>query len=115
MEITIIGSGTSVPSLKRASPALMISCPNIRILCDTGPGTLRQLQKSGTSLNDIDLLAYSHFHVDHISDLVPFIFASKYSPDLARKRDLTIIGPGGIRQFYDRLVCAYGPSIGGTR
>ncbi len=108
MKITIIGSGTGVPRPDRASPCLMIETRESTILCDTGPGTLRQLSRAGKALNDIDLIIYSHFHIDHIADLIPFIFACKYTPGQIRTRDITIMGHPGIKKLFSNLTEAYG-------
>lgn len=108
MDVTIIGSGTGIPSLGRASPCIMIETNKSTVLFDTGPGTLRQLLKTGTALNNIDLIVYTHFHIDHTADMIPFIFACKYSPEKLRTKDLTIIGPRGIKQLYHDLTMAYG-------
>lgn len=108
MQVTIIGSGTAVPSLHRASPCIMLEAGGHKLLLDTGPGTLRQLLKAGTALNDIDLIIYSHFHIDHTADMIPYLFACKYTPGSLRTHDLTIIGPVGIKNVYRNLTMAYG-------
>jgi len=92
MEVTIIGSGTGVPSLHRASPGIMIEAGSSKLIFDTGSGFLRRLLKTGTALNDIDLIVYSHFHIDHTADMIPFIFACKYSPRKYRTKDIIIGG-----------------------
>jgi len=74
---------------------------------DSGPGSLRQLARSGTDINAIDLVCYTHLHVDHTADFVPLLFASKYAPR-ERTRDLAIIAAPGFHDFYDRLTHAYG-------
>ena len=56
MEITILGSGTSIPSIKRSSPSTLVNIDNNHILLDTGPGSLRQLKKSNISLNQVDTI-----------------------------------------------------------
>lgn len=111
MEITIIGSGTSVPSINRASPCLLLTTHNFRILCDTGPGSLRQLLHAGVTLHDIDLIIYTHFHIDHTADFAPFLFAGKYAPEKPRTNNLSIIGPRGMKKFYTDLVHVYGSWI----
>lgn len=108
MEIIIIGSGTSVPSLRRASPGIAVATGTHTLLLDSGPGTLRQMLRAGITINDIDAIVYSHFHADHTADLVPFIFAAKYSPGAHRTRDLTVMGPPGLKEFYRSLTLAYG-------
>lgn len=77
---------------------------------DTGPGNLRKLLEVGLTYKDIDYLLYTHFHLDHIADFAPIIFASKYELDL-RKKELTIIGPPGMREFYQKLLDLYGKQI----
>ncbi len=108
MHVTIIGSGTGVPSLDRCSPCLLVETETAAFLLDSGPGSLRQLLKAGKNILDIDALAYSHFHIDHTADLVPFVFASKYAPGLNRTQDLTIIGSPGIRDLFHNLAAVYG-------
>jgi ribonuclease BN (tRNA processing enzyme) len=111
MEITIIGSGTCVPSQSRSSPCVMVKTAGSTILCDTGPGTLRQLLLAGALISDIDMLIYSHFHIDHTADFCPFLFTGKYAPELVRNRDLTIMGPPGLLQWYDDLKRVHGQWI----
>jgi ribonuclease BN (tRNA processing enzyme) len=111
MEITILGSGTSIPSNKRSSPSILVNIDGHNILLDTGPGSLRQLKKNHTSLNQIDAIIYSHFHIDHISDMLPFIFSSKYNHQEPRSTDLKIIGPIGLIKLYNDLSQAHGSQI----
>ena len=47
MQLTILGSGTSVPLPDRASPSLAVEVENETILMDMGPGTLRQMARAG--------------------------------------------------------------------
>ncbi len=111
MEITILGSGTSTPSEIRSSPSILVSLDNTKILLDSGSGSLRQLKKTGASLNQISTLIYSHFHIDHIGDMLPFIFSSEHNPDDPRTEDLRIIGAMGLKQLYNSLIIAHGESI----
>jgi len=111
MEVYIIGSGTCVPSLKRGSPGTLIRTGNSILLLDSGPGTLRRLLEVNIDFKEIDYLLYSHLHPDHTSDLVPFLFASKYGSEKMREKELHIIGAVGINEFYRRLKLAYGKWI----
>jgi len=108
VDITIIGSGTCVPSLRRSSPGIVVDTGTHKFLLDSGPGALRQMLRAGITINDISAIIYSHFHVDHTADLVPFIFAAKYSPGAHRTEDLTIMAPPGLGEFYRNLTQAYG-------
>jgi ribonuclease BN (tRNA processing enzyme) len=86
----------------------MVDTGTSKILLDTGPGSLRQLLKAGTNIKDIDYIMYSHFHIDHIADMLPFIFASKYSTENTRTKDLMILGPTGLKTLYGYFKKAHG-------
>lgn len=111
MKVTILGSGTCVPSIKRSSPAVLISSQNSSVLLDCGPGTIRQLANADVDFNRIEAIVLSHFHIDHIADLVPFVFSSNYHPDLPRTVPLKVIAPPGIESLFQQLVSAYGEQL----
>lgn len=100
MKLTIIGSGTCVPTIKRGSPANYLEIGKMKILVDCGPGTLRQLLRINLSYKEIDTVFITHFHTDHISDLRAFIQALSWTPGFSRKKDLILIGPVGFKFFY---------------
>lgn len=101
MELIILGSGTCVPSQKRASPANFLKIGKTNILVDCGPGTLRQLEKTKHSYKDIDLVFITHFHSDHISDLDALVFARKRDQYYQKVKPIKIIGPKGMKRFYN--------------
>lgn len=106
IEICSVGSGTGVPSPKRASPSSLLRLPQKTVLIDSGPGTMRRLAELGISLHDIDVLAYTHFHPDHIADIVHFFFAAR-NPQDPRKKPLALFGGPGIHSFYEKLLDLY--------
>ena len=108
MEITILGSGTSIPHPKRASPSVAIFIDNQFLLMDIGPGTLRQLAIAGFKFEDIDYICISHFHPDHTADLIHFFFATRYPPILNKRKPFTIIAPRGFNRFLALLRKPYG-------
>jgi len=87
---------------------MLIQAAGSTILCDTGPGTLRQLLSAGIEISAVDMLIYSHFHIDHTADFCPFLFAAKYGKELERRRSLTVMGPKGLRAWYEGLMHVYG-------
>ena len=106
-ELIVIGSGTGVPSLRRGSPSLALITPSAKVWIDGGPGALRKLLESGTSYLDVDLLLYTHIHPDHISDLVPLLFACRYA-DQPRLKDLTCVGGQGFKHYFGQIEKLYG-------
>ena len=100
-----------MPSLKRSSCSVLMQIGSSRLLFDSGPGTIRRLLEAGTSIFDISHIFYSHFHPDHTSEFVPFIFATKYPDDSRRKIPLTVSGGRGLLNFYESLKGVYGQWI----
>jgi ribonuclease BN (tRNA processing enzyme) len=109
-EVIILGSGTGVPSLKRGSPGLVVLTDSSQLLIDSGSGTLRRMLEVGITYLDVDLLLYTHIHPDHVSDLIPILFACKYS-DLPRKKDIVCIGGPGFRRYFNKLRKIHGSWI----
>jgi ribonuclease BN (tRNA processing enzyme) len=109
-ELIILGSGTGVPTLKRGSPGMILCAESSKILIDSGSGTLRKMLEAGITYRDIDLLLYTHIHPDHISDLVPILFACKYS-DLPREKDLICVGGPGFNRYFRKLKKLHGSWI----
>ena len=106
--ITILGSGTCVPSLKRSSCSVLVETGPWKLLFDTGPGTMRRLLEAGRTIHDLTHVFYSHFHPDHTAELVPLLFATKYPDPRRRRQPLTICAAGGFQSFFDGLKKVYG-------
>jgi len=106
-ELIVVGSGTGIPSLRRASPSLVVVSDKATIQVDSGPGSLRKMLEAGITYLDMDLLLYTHIHPDHVADLVPLLFACKYA-DQPRKKDLLCLGGEGFLRYYEELKKLYG-------
>ncbi len=107
ISVTILGSGTCVPSLARSSCSVLIQIENKNLVFDAGPGTMRRLLEAGVSIFDISHMFFSHLHPDHTGELVPFLFANKYPDGSRRKQDLTLCGGTGFLTFYNQLKLIY--------
>jgi len=64
-------------------------------MVDVGGGTFLRFGEAGARLQDLSLLAVSHLHPDHVSDLPALLWLS----ELARQQPLTIAGPSGDGAF----------------
>jgi ribonuclease BN (tRNA processing enzyme) len=106
MNVTILGSGTAVPSLERNSSGILIQEGSSNTLIDFGYGTLKQLLYLGINYHDIDQIFFTHNHPDHMCDLIPFLFGARYRSS-ARKRDLEIVAGPGFKKFFDKLMSAF--------
>ncbi len=106
--VTILGSGTCVPSLKRSACSVMVTAGRAVIVMDCGPGTLRRLTETHTAVTDVSHVFLSHFHPDHTGELASFIFANKYPDRDRRKQTLTLIAGKGFFDFFNKLKSLYG-------
>ena len=108
LSVTILGSGTCVPSLKRSSCSILVKIRDKFLLFDSGAGTMRKLLENRVEIYDVSFIFYSHFHPDHTAELVPFLFANKYPDGSRRKIPLTFMAGRGFAKFYDNLKNVYG-------
>jgi len=111
VKVTILGSGTCVPSLKRSSPSILVEIEDKKLIFDMGVGTMRRLLEKGVSISEISHIFFSHLHPDHTGEFAPFIFASKYPKNCRRRFPLGIVGASGFGTFYDNLRDVYGDWI----
>ena len=107
--MTILGSGTCVPSLKRSSCSVLIETGDAKILVDVGPGTIRRILEAGMLISQVTHVLISHLHLDHVGELASFLFSSKCpSP---RKERITIVAAQGLIKFFKRLNATFGPWV----
>ena len=110
-QITILGSGTCVPSLVRNPCSFLMNTGGENLLFDCGPGVMRRLLEIGVSIFDISHIFLSHFHPDHSGELASFLFALKYPAPSSQTQPLTIVAGKGFRSFFERLKTVYGDWI----
>lgn len=111
IQVTILGSGTCVPSLKRSACSVLVQTSGENLLFDAGPGTMHRLLEANTTVFDISCLFLSHFHPDHSGELAPFLFSNKYPDGTRRQKALTVVAGKGFYTFFDRLTKVYGSWI----
>jgi ribonuclease BN (tRNA processing enzyme) len=108
IRITFLGTGTILPQPDRFCSSLLIQTPKENILVDAGPGTLYRLHQVGLAPHDLTYIFFTHFHPDHISDLVPILFALRNTHDMPEDTMLRIWGPRGFINFLHGLEISYG-------
>ena len=107
-QITILGSGTCVPSLTRNPCSFLMQTGENNLLFDCGPGVMRRLLEIGVSIFEISHLFISHFHPDHTGELVSLLFALKYPSAPIQRRHLTLVAGNGFSAFFNGLKAVYG-------
>ena len=107
MKLTVLGSGTSIPDLKRNPPGFLLEFDNGKnALLDIGPGTINRLLELGKTINDINYIFLSHFHPDHSLDLISLLFVLKNNIYLNEDKPIEIIlfSSSEFENFYKNLI-----------
>jgi ribonuclease BN (tRNA processing enzyme) len=91
--VQVLGSGGPELQDKRASSSYLVwENGQARVLIDAGGGSALRFGESGALMSQLDVLLFSHFHVDHSGDFAVLIKSSWFED---RKRALPIYGPPG--------------------
>lgn len=109
--LTVLGSGTALPSAERHSAAYHLDLPGASVLLDCGPGTLHGLARHGVDWAGLTHVVVTHFHTDHVGDLAAIPFAMRLTAAPERTAPLTLVGPPGFRSFLKRLAAALGEYV----
>ena len=102
MKLHIAGSGTCEPSSERTPACYMLEGGEAKIIIDPGPGAVSRIAAMGFDPFAIDGILVTHFHLDHISDLLYWLFAYKYC-DSKPKKEVTLYGPKSFTDFFKEI------------
>lgn len=97
-ELTILGSGSALPTSRRYPTAQALNVLERFFLIDCGEGTQLQLRNAKFRMSKINNIFISHLHGDHVFGL--FGLLSTYNL-LGRKNTLTIHGHPEIKSIID--------------
>jgi len=105
--LQVLGSGGPELQDKRASSSYLVwDNGQARALVDAGGGSALRFGESGAQMSQLDVILFTHFHVDHSGDF-PALIKSSWFED--RKRPLPVYGPPGndfmpsTTEFVDHL------------
>ena len=91
--VQVLGSGGPELQDKRASSSYIVwENGQARALIDAGGGSALRFGESGAQMSQLDVILFTHFHVDHSGDF-PVLIKSSWFED--RARSLPIYGPPG--------------------
>lgn len=97
---TILGSGSSVPHPKRSSSGYWLETSVGSLLMDCSASSIHRMAQENLDWANLDAIWISHFHLDHIGGLAPFLFSIKYAPNTQnRTKPLKIFGAHGLEKI----------------
>ena len=108
--ITLLGTGTCQIEFERRASSVLLELDGMPVLFDCGHGIVQRLLEAGFQHNEVNHIIVSHFHPDHVSDLIPFLQAGAWSRRNPRSSDLHIYGPPGVQKLIDGFMNVFGPS-----
>ena len=105
MKLLVLGCGTIIQEgeAENCSGYLLDRI----FLCDCGPGIWKALHHYQIAITDIPYILLSHFHIDHTSDLAPFL-QERYLISEKHEEPLTIVGPVGLKSWFENLTTFVG-------
>jgi ribonuclease Z len=95
-DVTILGTGSAIPTVKRGTTSHFVNCQQRHILIDCGEGTQLQMRKFKLKFQQIDIILISHLHGDHVFGLPGLLSTMQL---LGREHKLKIYGPVGIKRL----------------
>jgi ribonuclease BN (tRNA processing enzyme) len=111
--VTLLGSGTPAPSLKRQSSGYLIEVGSDLLVFDHGPGAHHRLIESGHRAIDVTHAFFTHLHYDHCMDYGRLVL-QRWDQGADRIPDLQVYGPPPIARMTEQLFGVdgiYGPDI----
>jgi ribonuclease BN (tRNA processing enzyme) len=102
MRLVVLGSGTSVPHPARASAAFWLESDHGTVLLDVSADAPHRMAQENLDWANLDVIWISHFHLDHLGGLAPFLFGTKWAPQTKdRQKPLKIFGPTAVKTVIE--------------
>ena len=109
MKITILGKSPSWQDEGGACSGYLVEGESTTLLVDCGSGVFARLREV-TDYRELDAVLITHFHADHVLDLVPFAYAMTFSPLGPAPNRPELIIPAGGTAILHTLAELWGPA-----
>ena len=100
--MTLLGTGSPLPSPDRAGPATLVRAGDANILVDCGRGVVMRLAAAGLVPAGLSAVLLTHLHSDHITDLNDIV--TSHWLMAPAERTLPVIGPPGAVRVVDAVL-----------
>ena len=114
-KVTLLGTGTPIPSPNRYGPSTLVEAGDQNLLFDAGRGVPIRLAQHKASGGKIDVLFLTHFHSDHTAGIAD-LWLTSWLPRRVwgwggRITPFRVIGPVGTKSLTSNLEKAYAADI----
>ncbi len=113
MRITLLGTGTPTPSLKRMCSGYLVETGDDVIVFDHGAGAHHRLLEAGYKATDVTHFVCSHLHYDHCMDY-PRLLITRWDQGGGKIPELKVYGPPGMARTTGLLIDddgVFGPDL----
>ncbi|MEN6669013.1 MBL fold metallo-hydrolase [Psychrobacter sp. B38] len=111
MRVTLLGTGSPVPSVSRYSMSTLVQANGYNFVFDAGRGNVIRLTQAGVPLGKIDGVFLTHYHSDHVNGLSD-LWMTGYIPAFGgRAGGLEVYGPKGVNALVEGLKMAHADDI----
>ncbi|QGG94324.1 ribonuclease Z [Actinomarinicola tropica] len=110
IEVTLLGTGSPLPSPDRAGPSTLVRTGDATLLVDCGRGVVMRLAGAGVLPIGLSAVLLTHLHSDHITDLndvitTQWVMSTAPTP-------LPVIGPPGTGEVVDAVLAMLSRDLG---
>ena len=113
MQVTFVGCGDAFGSGGRFNTCFHVRSENACFLIDCGASSLIAMKAQGIDRNEIQTIIFTHFHGDHFGGLPYFLLDAQFFSK--RTAALTILGPSGLEDWYERVMETTFPGSSNTK
>ena len=107
MKLTLLGTGTPAPSLKRMSSGYLLEIGDDVIVMDHGPGAHHRFLELGRRATEVTHCFLSHLHYDHFMDY-PRLLMTRWDQSDGTLPPLKVYGPAPIKRITSQLIAPDG-------
>ena len=109
ISLTVLGTGSPIPSPDRAGSANLVRSSTTTILVDAGRGVVMRMAAAGVLPPMLSAVFLTHLHSDHITDLNDVItthWVMSQAPT-----PLKVFGPPGTQEVIDGTLAMLAPDV----
>jgi ribonuclease BN (tRNA processing enzyme) len=103
VRVTVVGTGTASPRLRRRQSCVVVEAGGEMLVIDLGYGAVRGMHRAGLDPSAVDRVFFTHFHGDHTVGVVPLLLSLRRGAKGTKKprvRPLAISGPEPFDRFW---------------